>query len=174
MFGCIANMDAHPELVQRTIDEGSEIGNHSQDHMSRFDVIDARHRFNEINDVDITYASITGKHLSLLRPPGMRYNDDVLKDTYDLGYIVVGYTTASRDFEPNEKPRDIADRTLSRAENGSIILLHDYAATAAALDDIIAGLKKKGLRCVTVSDMISHLPEPTRRDAEAFRRANSN
>lgn len=168
------NMAAHPELVKRTISEGNEIGNHSQDHMSRFDVIDARHRHNEINDVDVTYASIIGKHLSLLRPPGMRYNDEVLQDTRDLGYIVVGYTTASRDFDPNEKPRDISERTLSRAENGSIILLHDYAPTAAALPDIIAGLKAKGLRCVTISEMISHLPDDPRRAAEAFLEANSN
>jgi peptidoglycan/xylan/chitin deacetylase (PgdA/CDA1 family) len=168
------NMAAHPDLVERTISEGNEIGNHSQDHMNRLDVIDSRHRHYEINDADILYASITGKHLSLLRPPGMRYNDEVLKDTHDLGYIVVGYTTASRDFDPNEKPHDITERTLSRAENGSIILLHDYAPTAAALPDIISGLKAKGLRCVTISEMISHLPEIPKRDAEAFLRANSN
>ena len=168
------NMAAHPDLVERTIAEGSEIGNHSQDHMSRLDSIDAHHRHYEINDADITYASITGKHLSLLRPPGMRYNEEVLKDTHDLGYIVVGYTTASRDFEPNEKPGDITERTLSRAENGSIILLHDYAATAAALPDIVAGLKAKGLRCVTISEMITHLPQAPRRDAEEFLRENSS
>ena len=167
-------MDAHPELVNRTIAEGNEIGNHSQDHMSRFDTLDAKHRHNEINDVDITFASITGKHLSLLRPPGMRYNEAVLRDTHELGYTVIGYTTASRDFEPNERPHDIAERTLSRTENGSIILLHDYAATAAALPDIIAGLKAKGLRCVTISEMISHLPEAPRKAAEAFQQANGN
>jgi peptidoglycan/xylan/chitin deacetylase (PgdA/CDA1 family) len=167
------NMAAHPDLVEKTISQGSEIGNHSQDHMSRLDVIDERHRYNEINDVDITYASITGKHLSLLRPPGMRFNDAVIRDTRDLGYIVVGYTTASRDFDPNEKPHDIAERTLSRVENGSIVLLHDYAATAAALPDILSGIKARGLRCVTISEMLSHLPDTPRRDVESFQRANS-
>src|SRR5579862_4571618 len=31
------NMAAHPDLVRRTLDEGSEIGNHSEDHRSRLD-----------------------------------------------------------------------------------------------------------------------------------------
>lgn len=168
------NVAAHPDLVVRTLAEGNEIGNHSQDHSSRLDTLDSRGRHRAINDADITYASVTGKHLSLLRPPGMRYNSDVLKDTYDMGYIVVGYTTASRDFEPDESPADIAKRTLNRTENGSILLLHDYAPTASALPAIITGIKARGLRCVTISEMISHLPAGPGRSATQFLRANSN
>ncbi len=158
------NMAAHPDLVIRTLEEGSEIGNHSQDHMNRLDVITLKDRHREINDTDITYATITGKHLSLLRPPGMRFNSEVLSDTVEMRYVVVSYTTASRDFEPNEKSSDIAARTLGRTENGSILLLHDYAATAAALPEILAGIKARGLRCVTISEMLNHLP-PTPRKA---------
>ena len=168
------NMAAHPDLEQATLAQGSEIANHSQDHAHRLDEINGKERRREINDADITFASITGKHLTLLRPPGMRYNDDVLHETQALGYIVVGYTTASRDFDPNETPAIIAQRTLSRTENGSIILLHDYAATAAALPDIIRGLKSRGLRCVTVSEMLKHLPGEPRISAEQFQKSHAD
>ena len=165
-FDVGVNMTANPELLIQTIEQGHEIGNHSQDHRSRLDTISGMERHHEINDADISYASVTGKHLKLLRPPGMRYNDSVLSETKSLGYVVVGYTTASRDFSADEKPEDIADRTLARTENGSIILLHDYQATAKALPAILKVLKERGFRCVTISEMVSHLPTRPRSSAQ--------
>lgn len=161
-FDVGVNMIAHPELVTDTLRQGNEIGNHSQDHMHRLDDIAGKDRRREINDTDIIFNEITGKHLSLLRPPGMRYNTEVLQTTRNLGYLVVGYTTASRDFDPDESADIIAQRTLSRTENGSIILLHDYKATASALPKILSGLKQRGFRCVTIGEMIRHLPNAPR------------
>ena len=172
-FDVGVNMTANSELLMQTIEEGHEVGNHSQDHRSRLDTIRGMERHHEINDADISYASVTGKHLKLLRPPGMRYNDSVLAETKSLGYVVVGYTTASRDFSADEKPEDIAERTLARTENGSIILLHDYQATARALPAILNGIKQRGLRCVTISEMIAHLPERPRSSAQKLMK-NSN
>ena len=167
------NMEANSDLLLQTIQDGHEIGNHSQDHRSRLDTIAGLERHHEINDTDIIYASITGKHLQMLRPPGMRYNNDVLSETKSLGYVVVGYTTASHDFSPDEKPEEIAERTLSRTENGSIILLHDYPATARALPAILKGIKERGLKCVTISELIHHLPSNARVDAEKQLAVNS-
>src|SRR5262249_5853238 len=115
---------------------------------------------------DITFCALTGEHLRLLRPPGMRYNPAVLADTRASGYIVVGYTTASQDFNENESAGVIAERTLRRTENGSIILLHDYFPTAQALPQILDTLKSRGFRCVTISEMIAHLPEQARKSAQ--------
>jgi peptidoglycan-N-acetylglucosamine deacetylase len=168
------NMTANPDLVMKTLEDGHEIGNHSQDHRSRLDTIAGLERHHEINDADISYASITGHHLQLLRPPGMRYNDAVLNETKELGYVVVGYTTASRDFSPDEKPEEIAARTLARTENGSIILLHDYPATARALPAILKGIQDRGLKCVTISELIHHLPANARSNAEKQLAVNAN
>jgi peptidoglycan-N-acetylglucosamine deacetylase len=159
------NMERSPELVRRTLADGNEIANHSTNHQ-RLDGLSPMERHHEINDADITYYRITGEHLRLLRPPGMRYNTAVLADARDLGYVVVGYTTASKDFNPKETSAFIAQRTLDRTENGSIILLHDYPTTAAALPAILQELQKRGYRCVTISELISHLPAQARLPAE--------
>jgi peptidoglycan/xylan/chitin deacetylase (PgdA/CDA1 family) len=159
------NMERSPDLVLRTLAEGHEIANHSANHQ-RLDGLSPMERHHEINDADITFYRITGKHLKLLRPPGMRYNTATLADARELGYVVVGYTTASKDFNPQETPDFIAQRTLDRTENGSIILLHDYSTTAAALPAILEELKKRGYRCVTVSELIDHLPPQARLPAE--------
>lgn len=174
-FDVGANMALHPELVQRTLQEGHEIGNHSQTHpIERLTGLSRQSRHREINDVDIIYASITGNHLSLLRPPGMRYNSEVLDDTQRMGYIVVDYTTASSDFDPNESPQVIAERTLQRTENGSIVLLHDYPSTAKALPAILTGLKERGLHCITISEMLVHLPEKPRLAAMRFQKEHAD
>lgn len=161
------NIENHPDLVLRTLDEGHEIANHSQNHQ-RLDGLTPLQRHREINDTDIAYFSVTGKHLRLLRPPGMRYNPEVLADTHILGYIVVGYTNAARDFELNEDSQVIADRALSHLANGSILLLHDYPSTANALPAILDGIRQRGFRCVTVSEMLQHLPDPLRVQAQQF------
>jgi peptidoglycan/xylan/chitin deacetylase (PgdA/CDA1 family) len=160
-------MDENPALVRRTLAEGNEIGNHSYWH-NRLDSLSPRDRHREINDTDIAFYRITGRHLTLLRPPGMRYNPTVLADIHALGYTVVGYTTASRDFDPTETADFIVNRTLNRVENGSIILLHDYPETAVALPRIIAGLRARGYRFVTISEMLAHLPDRRRRAAERY------
>lgn len=158
------NMSRRPDLVRRTLQEGDEVGNHTYNHF-RLDDLTENERHREINDPDITFCAISDQHLRLLRPPGMRYNRAVLDATKRLGYIVVSYTTASQDFDPNEPADVIADRTLRRTENGSIILLHDYPATAKALPRILENLKTRGYRCVTISEMLAHLPEPVRDEA---------
>jgi peptidoglycan/xylan/chitin deacetylase (PgdA/CDA1 family) len=161
-----------PDLERRTLAEGHEIGNHSYNHY-RLPPLSALQRHREINDVDIAFYRVTGQHLALLRPPGMRYDAATLAETKRLGYIVVGYNTASRDFDPTETPAFIAERTLRRTENGSIILLHDYASTAAALPHILATLRADGYRCVTISTMLAHLPERQRLAAERFLRTQT-
>lgn len=160
------NMDRRPDLIRRTLAEGHEIANHS-DHHIRFTDLTKRELHREVNDPDIRYCAITGEHLKLLRPPGMRYNPAILADIRALGYVVVGYTTAAKDADASDPPpaNVIAERVLGRVGNGSIILLHDYPTTAEALPAILDALRARGLRCVTVSEMLSHLPEPVRSES---------
>ena len=72
----------------------------------------------------------------------------------------------------NLDPRDwsnpgvdyIVDTIMSKVQNGTIILLHDYnnlrnkkSQTIQALDIIIPKLKEMGYRFVTVSELINNL-----------------
>jgi peptidoglycan/xylan/chitin deacetylase (PgdA/CDA1 family) len=165
-FDVGVNMERRPDLLRRTLAEGHEVANHSDHHLRLPDLSPAeRHR--EINDPDITFCAITNRHLRLLRPPGMHYDAAVLADTRKLGYVVVGYTTAAKDADAADPaPANvIADRILGRIENGSILLLHDYPGTAEALSTILETLRTRGYRCITVSEMLDHLPEPVHSEA---------
>ena len=166
-FDVGARMTEQSALVRRTLAEGNEIANHSSTHQ-RLDGLTPRDRHREINDTDVTFYQIAHQHLTLLRPPGERYNDAVLADTRDKGYIMVGHSTAAHDYETDVTPQFIIDRTCASVEDGSIILLHDYPATAQALPQILERLTQQGYHFVTVSQMIAHLPSSPRQAALAF------
>ena len=160
-------IEERPDLVLRTLAEGHEIANHSTNH-NRLPSLSSELRHREINDADIFFFSVTGQHLTLMRPPGMNYDEATLAETKRLGYIVVGYTTLTGDSDVSESAQDIATRSVRRSGNGSIILLHDYAPTADALPAILRQLQAKGYRFVTISEMIAHLPPKAREQARAF------
>ncbi|MDE2126117.1 MAG: polysaccharide deacetylase family protein [Armatimonadetes bacterium] len=166
-------MAQSPNLVRETLADGNEIGDHTFTHPRLVNVSRARQHL-EINDTDITYYRITGQHLALIRPPGMRFDPQVLRLTHAMGYITVGYNTDAHDYDPRSSPEFIARRTLDRVENGSIILLHDYPHPAEALPRIVASLKARGYTFVTISQMLAHLPPKPRRAALAFLAAHAD
>src|SRR5207248_1989078 len=97
-FDVGANMGRNPGLVRRTLAEGHEEANHSEHHLYLTDLSPAERR-REINDPDIGLYAIAGRHLKLLRPPGMRSNPAVLEDARQLGYVTVSFTTAAKDAD---------------------------------------------------------------------------
>ena len=152
-------MSERPDLIRRMISDGHEVANHSQNHY-RLDTLKGQMLWREINDCDIHFTQITDRHLSLLRPPGVRYNNEVLKTARELGYVVISWTDTAKDFL-DVSPDYIVNRVLRRAENGSIILLHDSRpATVSAMPRILTALKRDGYKFVTVSEMLRHLPKP--------------
>jgi peptidoglycan/xylan/chitin deacetylase (PgdA/CDA1 family) len=153
------NMKKHPELVRRMVAEGHEAGNHTQTHL-RLNQLTSRQIRNEINNCDINFNRATGRHFALLRPPGLHYDDRVLRQARDLGYILVGKTWAARDYT-RATPESLVRGARRRAENGAIFLFHDeYPETVAALPRIIESLRREGYRFVTISEMLAHLPKP--------------
>jgi len=153
------NVRKHPQLARRMVAEGHEVGNHTQSHLP-LDTLTPRQMRNEISDCDMNFDRITGRHLAVLRPPGMHYNEKVLQVAHELGYIVVSDTWGAKDYA--RVTRDFIVRGTGRwVENGSILLFHDdYPATVAALPRIISNLKDEGYRFVTISEMLAHLPRP--------------
>ncbi len=152
-------MKQRPDLIKRMVAEGHEVANHTQDHLRLPSLLDRQVR-DEINNCDINFNRITGLHFSLMRPPGVQYNDKVLAVTKSMNYQVITWTCAAKDFE-DVTPDYIVNRILSKVENGSIILLHDdRPSTVTALPRIIAALKREGYQFVTVTEMLAHLPKP--------------
>ena len=146
----------YPGVARLLARDGFELGNHTYDHQ-RLPGLKPHEIANEIRLCDRDVFSVTGRHLDLLRPPGVQYDDKTLHVAKALGYVTVSWTAGARDYD-TQPPQWIADRVLRRTEPGSIILLHqDNPSTPAALPLIIDGLRRQDYRFVTISQMLTHL-----------------
>jgi len=146
----------YPQVARLLARDGFELGNHTYDHQ-RLPGLKPHEIANEIRLCDRDVYEATGRHLNLLRPPGVQYDDKTLQAARALGYVTVSWTAGARDYE-TQPPQWIAGRVLRRTEPGSIILLHqDSPSTLAALPRIVNGLRGQGYSFVTVSQMLEHL-----------------
>jgi cellulose synthase/poly-beta-1,6-N-acetylglucosamine synthase-like glycosyltransferase/peptidoglycan/xylan/chitin deacetylase (PgdA/CDA1 family)/spore germination protein YaaH len=160
----------YPDLLERIVREGHEIGNHSYTHQNLAEAGDQQIEL-ELNATTRLIEAETGRSTAFFRPP---YNSDgtpaepgelrALRVARDLGYLTV---TQSIDPDDWEKPG--ADALLrrvkdQRAAGGSVILLHDgggdRSQTAAALPAIIDYLRERGDEIVPLSKLID-LPAET-------------
>lgn len=153
-----SQVERSPAIVRRMMNEGHEVGNHSHSH-PRLDGMEEAEIRRELVACDKAVFKATGAHTNLFRPPGMRYDDTVVDAAQALGYVTVHWNVAAKDFTP-VAPELVSARILDRVRPGSVILLHAQEDTAKALPAILATLKQRGYRFVTVSQMLSRLPRP--------------
>lgn len=146
----------YPAVARLLARDGFEIGNHTYDHQ-RLPALKPHEIARELRLCDAHIAAVTGEHTTLMRPPGVQYDDKVLRVAKALGYVTVSWTCGARDYDV-QPPAWVARRVLDRTEAGSIILLHqDNPSTVTALPLIISGLQAQGYKFVTISQMLAHL-----------------
>jgi peptidoglycan-N-acetylglucosamine deacetylase len=162
------NAMPHPLLLNRIIDEGSEIGNHSFTHPNLAQVSAEGTRL-ELNSTRRLVEAYTGRSLRLFRAP---YFGDAEPTTANeiVPALVAqqdGYTNVGLHVDPDDWKRpgvaQIVKAALDQVKTdnpetaGQIVLLHDgggdRAQTVAALPQIIDGLRAKGYQFVPVSQL---------------------
>ena len=138
--------------------DGHEIGNHSYSHANMMLALPSTVK-NEIERTDAAIRAAGYQGEILFRPPfGKKFV------TLPWHLSEHGRTTVMWDIEPEsypdiaEDPEAMTQHILDKARNGSIILLHlmykSREASREALPRIIDGLRARGFRLVTVSELI--------------------
>lgn len=153
-FCTLPQVKAEPELIQRMIDEGHIVGNHSVTHPS----------FAEISTAQIT-EEIKGMEEYLkenfnyceryFRFPKGEYSESALNTVGSLGYTSVFWSLAYADWDlNNQKGADFAHETvMSRIHSGAVILLHSVSPdNANALADIIDSARVQGYEFKSLRD----------------------
>lgn len=159
-------VEENPRLVRRMMKEGHEVGNHTFTH-PRLDGMSSEQIEKEIAQCARAVEKATGAGMNLFRPPGMRYDETVIRAAQDLGYVTIHWNSAAQDYKPQD-PASLANKVLKRTQPGSVILLHNHPDTIAALPTIISQLKLKGYRFVRVSQMLGRLPRPVYVNTNAY------
>ncbi len=134
------------DLVQRMIDEGHIIGNHTDKHPSMPSVSIERLQ-QEIGNLDCYMMDNFGYKMSLLRPPKGEFSVRSMEETRMLGYKTIMWSFAYKDWDPNSQmDKNAAFKRLTTAAHpGGIYLLHSVSkVNAEILGDVIEHLKGKG------------------------------
>ncbi|MBW6433507.1 polysaccharide deacetylase family protein [Actinoplanes hulinensis] len=112
-------------------------------------------------DVDKTFTTLHpygGRQTRYFRFPGLCHDRAALRALAPLGVTVVDGDVVSGDpFARGAAP--VIDAVLSRVKPGSIVIMHITEANARFTDDalpaVLAGLRRRGLEPVTLSELLS-------------------
>ena len=150
------NATGNEDIIERIIDDGHEIGNHTFGHKYLFKV-DRSVMEREIDLCDDEIFNHSEYNATLFRPPGGIYNDLLTAVCNERGYSMVLWSIDTRDWA-GTSAEDIESEILKNVEDGAIILMHDYVSgdsyTDVALASVIPKLKELGYSFVTVSELI--------------------
>lgn len=160
-----SNSEAFPEILQRTRAEGHTIGNHSYNHPQLSALSDARIGA-ELDTTSDAINAATGSKPRWLRPPYGATNDRVAAVAGQRGMSLALWDVDTLDWQ-NRNADITCRKAVENAVAGSVILMHDiHPSTVDAAPCIIDGLRAKGLRPVTLDEMIDPVPGRTYTHAE--------
>ena len=149
------NASRYPELVTRIINEGHIIGNHSWNHSCTFPLQSSEDIYSELSKCDSLIYSITGKRMSLFRPPFGVTNPLIADAINETDYTCIGWSVRSLDTDEDTPRQDILNRVLRQLHNGAIILLHDRCKGAdELLQMLIEEIKAQNYGIINIDEML--------------------
>lgn len=150
------NAVSYPEALQKIIDSGCEIGNHTNSH-GKISAQKEEDIKKEILLCETVLLSATGIRPTLFRPPEGRITEGVKQAASSLRYDVILWSIDTLDWAMNSV-ENIEKMVCEQVRGGDIILMHDYVSggniTCEALQRIIPKLLDEGYEFVTVSELI--------------------
>jgi polysaccharide deacetylase family sporulation protein PdaB len=149
--------ERHPEIVKQIVKDGHQVGSmgYAYKNYTALEAEDIRRDILMAQDV---FNDLGLKDIKLLRPPTGNFNEEILTIAERYGYTVVHYSVDSDDWK-NPGVDAIVKNVNDSVQGGDIILLHasDSAKqTQKALPLIVDGLKQKGLKNVSIAELIAN------------------
>jgi cellulose synthase/poly-beta-1,6-N-acetylglucosamine synthase-like glycosyltransferase/peptidoglycan/xylan/chitin deacetylase (PgdA/CDA1 family) len=162
------NAQSSPGLVQRMVDEGHVVGNHTYTHPNLGET-PARLVELELNATQRLFEALTGRSMRLFRAPFFGDAEPTTADelipieqAQSMGYLSVGLQVDPNDWE-RPGAAAIVSRVLEQVSDpdpekrGQIVLLHDgggdRSQTVAALPILIDRLRARGYQLVSVAEL---------------------
>lgn len=144
-FFCIGkNIAGNEALLQRMVQEGHIVGNHSFTHDTWFDLFPARKMAAELLETDRLIESVTGKRPALFRPPYGVINPNVRDAVRQTGHRVIGWNLRSYDTMTGDNQKLMA-RLLRLLKPGAVVLLHDHGKkTFEVLPGFVRAAREQG------------------------------
>lgn len=147
------NVAKHPEILQRIIDEGHVIGNHTFSHPPLFAMLSTTKVSEDIKRCSGVLAERTGIKTTLFRPPIGYTNPNIARAVKELNLRPIGWSLRSFDTVLKGAVA-LRKRLLKSIRPGMIVLLHDsLPQTAEMLPELLTSLKEKGITFATSEEL---------------------
>lgn len=156
----------HPDVVRAIAADGFEIGSHGDQVSDLTKVSDAQIAA-DLQAADAVIAPLIGHSTRPLWSPSAGYQDArVRRVAAGLGYDTLLWSIDSGDWRTDATQPAVENAVIPSLRNGSIVVLHldsprSAAATLAALPDILAALRDRGLTPVTLTALLSRTSPPS-------------
>lgn len=135
----------NPEIIQRMIDEGHIVGNHTVNHICMPTSSEEKITDEMMNLHKSIYEKFNYE-MKYMRPPKGEYSEKSLAVVQKLGYVPVMWSFAYDDWDNNKQGKEEygKKKILDNLHNGEIMLLHATSKdNANILDYIIKEIKRQ-------------------------------
>jgi peptidoglycan/xylan/chitin deacetylase (PgdA/CDA1 family) len=149
-FFCIGNnIENHPHIFRKVIDEGHTIGNHTFNHLNGWNTENEPY----LNNVEAAENTIVALYPAfkinmLFRPPYGKIKASQSRRLRAQGYSIIMWDVLSADFDQSISPKKCLKNVIDNTRDGSIIIFHDsvkaFENLKYALPLTIEYLKSKG------------------------------
>jgi sialidase-1 len=153
------NVRKHPELAKRMLAEGHELGNHTTTHANLAKLGDLEKVKKEIEETQEILKDTVGKPAAVFRAPFLAHDKNVWTVLKDMPSINASRDTS--DWSKDSTTQSIIEKATKHTKAGDIVLMHSWPnKTIEAMPKIIKALQAKGLKLVTVSELLAAAEKP--------------
>lgn len=152
-FALGAQVREYPKVAAAVVAAGFEMGSHTTNHV-RLTGASAGRVTEEMSSATDTIERVTGQRPTMFRPPYGATDATVASVAASLGQAQILWDVDTKDWADRDSAL-VAQRAVSGATAGSIVLLHDiHPTTIAATPTIIDGLRAAGFTLVSVRELL--------------------
>ncbi|MFD2943568.1 polysaccharide deacetylase family protein [Flavobacterium notoginsengisoli] len=154
-FFCIGkNIETHPEITKKVIEEGHLVGNHSYSHSKFFDFYNTKQIRKEIEKTDALLEKFTSKKINFFRPPYGVTTPSIRRALEKTNHKVIGWNIRSLDGGTKNQEL-IFNRIIKRVSPGGIVLLHDTGThSVLVLEQFLQFLQQNNYEMISVEELL--------------------